>query len=158
MRGASWTGILAGESGVLPVLFGMILIGLVFESQNAEFLSAGNVVNLLVQGSVFMLIGMGEVFALLLGEIDLSLGFMAGIGGTVVTELVQPEVGWPWWAAILAAVAVTAALGALQGTLISRARIPSFIVTLAGLLVLRGRHDRAARRRRHHPDCGRNHQ
>ena len=133
-----WTGILAGESGVLPVLFGMILISLVFESQNAEFLSAGNVVNLLVQGSVFMLIGMGEVFALLLGEIDLSLGFMAGIGGTVVTELVQPQVGWPWWVAILAAVAVTAALGALQGTLISRARIPSFIVTLAGLLFFEG--------------------
>jgi D-xylose transport system permease protein len=135
---SAWTGILAGESGVLPVLFGMILIGLVFESQNAEFLSAGNVVNLLVQGSVFMLIGMGEVFALLLGEIDLSLGFMAGIGGTVVTELVQPGVGWPWWAAILAAVAVTGALGALQGTLISRARIPSFIVTLAGLLFFEG--------------------
>ena len=133
-----WTGILAGESGILPVLFGMLLIGLVFQSQNAEFLSAGNLVNLLVQGSVFMLIGMGEVFALLLGEIDLSLGFVAGIGGTVVTELVQPEVAWPWWVAILAAVAVTGAIGALQGTLISRLRIPSFIVTLAGLLFFEG--------------------
>ena len=133
-----WSGILAGESGVLPVLLGMILIGLVFQSQSAEFLSAGNLVNLLVQGSVFMLIGMGEVFALLLGEIDLSLGFVAGIGGTVVTELVQPGVAWPWWAAILAAVAVAGALGALQGTLISRLRIPSFIVTLSGLLFFEG--------------------
>jgi D-xylose transport system permease protein len=135
---SAWTGILAGESGILPVLFGMVLIGLVFQSQNAEFLSAGNLVNLLVQGSVFMLIGMGEVFALLLGEIDLSLGFVAGIGGTVVTELVQPEVAWPWWVAILAAIAVTGAIGALQGTLISRLRIPSFIVTLAGLLFFEG--------------------
>jgi D-xylose transport system permease protein len=75
---------------------------------------------------------------LLLGEIDLSLGFVAGIGGTVVTELVQPDAGWPWWAAILAALLVTAFLGAVQGTLITRLRLPSFVVTLAGLLGFQG--------------------
>ena len=85
-----------------------------------------------------MLIGMGEVFVLLLGEIDLSLGYVAGIGATVVTMLVQPEVAWPWWAAILAALVATAALGALQGTLITRLRLPSFVVTLAGLLGFQG--------------------
>ena len=136
-RGA-WTRVLAGQSGVLPVLLGMLLIGVIFQSQNGKFLSAGNLVNLMVQGAVFMLIGMGEVFVLLLGEIDLSLGYVAGIGGVVVTELVQPEVDWPWWAAILAAIAVTATLGALQGTLVTRLRIPSFIVTLAGLLGFEG--------------------
>ena len=76
-----WSRVLAGQSGVLPVVLGVILIAVIFQSQNAKFLSAGNLVNLLVQGSVFMLIGMGEVFVLLLGEIDLSLGFVAGIGG-----------------------------------------------------------------------------
>ena len=114
------------------------MIGAIFQSQNSEFLSPGNLVNLLVQGSVFMLIGMGEVFVLLLGEIDLSLGYVAGIGATVVTILVQPEVAWPWWAAIFAALVATAALGALQGTLITRLRLPSFVVTLAGLLGFQG--------------------
>jgi D-xylose transport system permease protein len=135
---ALWSRMLAGQSGVLPVIIGVILIAIVFQSQNSKFLSAGNLVNLLVQGAVFMLVGMGEVFVLLLGEIDLSLGYVAGIGGTVATMLVQYNVGWPWWAAVLAAVVVTAALGFLQGTLITRLRLPSFVVTLAGLLGFQG--------------------
>ena len=133
-----WSRIRAGQSGVLPVVLGVILIAAIFQSENREFLSAGNLVNLLVQGSIFMLIGMGEVFVLLLGEIDLSLGFVAGIGGVVVTELVQPGVAWPWWGAILAAMAATAVLGAVQGTLVTRLRLPSFVVTLAGLLGFEG--------------------
>ncbi len=133
-----WTKVLAGESGVLPVVLGAALIAIIFQVQNADFLSPGNLVNLLVQGSVFMLIGMGEVFVLILGEIDLSLGFVAGIGATVTTMLVQPSVAWPWWAAIAAALAATAAIGAFQGTLVTRLRLPSFVVTLAGLLGFEG--------------------
>ena len=132
------TRILAGQSGVLPVVLGAALIAIIFQTQNSSFLTPGNLVNLLVQGSVFMLIGMGEVFVLLLGEIDLSLGFVAGIGATVATLLVQPDVDWPWWAAIAAALAVTGALGGLQGVLITRLRLPSFVVTLAGLLGFQG--------------------
>ena len=135
---AAWTRVLAGQSGVLPVILGVVLIALIFQTQNSRFLSAGNLVNLLVQGSVFMLIGMGEVFVLLLGEIDLSLGFVAGIAAVVVTELVQAQMGWPWWAAIPAALAVATGLGALQGVLITRLRLPSFVVTLAGLLGFQG--------------------
>jgi D-xylose transport system permease protein len=123
---------------VLPVVLGVIAIAVIFQTQNSRFLSAENLVNLLVQGSVFMLIGMGEVFVLLLGEIDLSLGYVAGIGGVVVTELVQPGRAWPWWAAIVAAMAVTTAIGALQGSLVTRLRLPSFVVTLAGLLGWQG--------------------
>jgi D-xylose transport system permease protein len=133
-----WSRVLAGQSGVLPVVLGVILIAAIFQSQNSKFLSAENLVNLLVQGSVFMLIGMGEVFVLLLGEIDLSLGFVAGIGATVATILVQPAIDWPWWAAILAALATTSALGAMQGLLITKVRLPSFVVTLAGLLGFQG--------------------
>ncbi|WP_164871838.1 ATP-binding cassette domain-containing protein [Solirhodobacter olei] len=135
---STWTKVLAGQSGVLPVLLGVILIAGIFQTQNAKFLSAGNVVNLLVQGSVFMLIGMGEVFVLLLGEIDLSLGFIAGIGGTVATMLVQPGTDWPWWAAVIAALVATGLLGAIQGLLITKVRLPSFVVTLAGLLGFQG--------------------
>jgi D-xylose transport system permease protein len=133
-----WSRVLAGESGVLPVVLGAALIAAIFQVENSDFLSPGNLVNLLVQGSVFMLIGMGEVFVLLLGEIDLSLGFVAGIGATVVTLLVQPNIAWPWWAAIAAALGATGALGALQGALITRLRLPSFVVTLAGLLGFQG--------------------
>ncbi len=130
--------ILAGQSGVLPVILGAVLIAALFQSQNREFLSAGNLVNLLVQASVFMLVGMGEVFVLLLGEVDLSVGFVAGISGVVVTELVSPAFNWPWWGAMLVALLSTAALGFLQGSLVTRLRLPSFVVTLAGLLGFEG--------------------
>ena len=64
----------AGQSGVLPVVLGLFLISIIFQSLNSNFLTAGNIVNLLVQGAVYMLLAMAEVFVLLLGEIDLSAG------------------------------------------------------------------------------------
>lgn len=133
-----WARLLAGQSGILPVVIGTILIAVVFQSQNPNFLTPGNLVNLLVQASVFMLIGMGEAFALLLAETDLSLGFVAGIAGTIVTILVQPEITWPWWAAVPAALTAASLLGLVQGTLVSRFHLPSFVVTLAGLLGFQG--------------------
>ena len=128
----------SGDSGVLPVLAGMILISILFQSLNSKFLSAGNLVNLLIQGAAFMLLAMGEVFALLLGEIDLSIGFVSGIGGVVTAELVKQSNGWPWWAAIIVALLVCAGIGPLQGTIITRLGLPSFVVTLAGLLGWQG--------------------
>src|SRR5207253_1848646 len=73
-----------------------------------------------------------------LGEIDLSAGFVAGIGGVVMAELVKQGTDWPWWAAIAVALLATAAIGAFQGTLITRIGLPSFVVTLAGLLGWQG--------------------
>ena len=77
-----------GETGVLPVIAGLLLVSILFQSQNSHFLTAGNLVNLLVQAAVFSLLAMGEVFALVLGEIDLSIGFVAGLSGVVMAELV----------------------------------------------------------------------
>ncbi len=128
----------AGGTNVLPVLIGVIVIAIIFQSLNDRFLSTGNLVNLFVQASVFMLIGMGEVFVLLLGEIDLSLGYVAGIGGVIVTELVQARTGWPWWSAVMTALLATGTIGFLQGSLVTRLRLPSFVVTLAGLLGWQG--------------------
>jgi D-xylose transport system permease protein len=128
----------SGDSGVLPVVGGLLLISILFQWLNSNFLTAGNIVNLLVQGAAYMLLAMGEVFALLLGEIDLSIGFVSGIGGIVTAELVKESTGWPWWAAILAGLAVCAAIGLLQGTIITRLGLPSFVVTLAGLLGWQG--------------------
>ena len=128
----------AGESGVLPVVGGLLLISLLFQSLNSKFLTAGNLVNLLIQGSAYMMLAMGEVFALLLGEIDLSIGFVSGVGGVVMAELVKESWAWPWWAAIIVGLLTCAAIGAVQGTIITRLGLPSFVVTLAGLLGLQG--------------------
>jgi D-xylose transport system permease protein len=123
---------------VLPVVGGLILVGVIFQSLNDRFLTPGNLVNLLLQAAVFSLLAMGEVYALLLGEIDLSTGYVAGLAGVIVAELVRPSIGWPWWAAIAVALLVCLLIGALQGTLITRIGLPSFVVTLAGLLFWQG--------------------
>jgi len=88
--------------------------------------------------TVYMVLAMAETVVLLLGEIDLSVGAVALIGGVIAFKLVQPGAGWPWWAAILAALVICGVFGALQGTLSARLRIPSFIVTLAGFLLFSG--------------------
>ncbi len=123
-----------GESGVLPVLLGLVIIVVIFQTQQSVFLSAGNLTNLLVQAASFVLLGMAEVYVLLLGEIDLSVGFVAGIGGAVTVILSSTPRDYPWWVAVLAGLVVTAFIGAVQGLLITRLRLPSFVVTLAGLL------------------------
>jgi D-xylose transport system permease protein len=133
-----WARIRGGDSGVLPVVGGLLLISILFQSLNSNFLSAGNLVNLLVQGAVYMLLAMGATFALLLGEIDLSIGFVSGIGGTLTAEFVKQGTGWPWWAAIIVALIACAAIGVVQGTIITRVGLPSFVVTLAGLLGWQG--------------------
>ena len=89
------------------------------------------------------LLGAAEIFALILSEIDLSVGFVLAVGGFVIAELIASPVNFPWWLGIICGVGVTAAIGYLQGSLITRLHVPSFVVTLAGLLFLRGGGDRA---------------
>ncbi|WP_406830614.1 ABC transporter permease [Pedococcus sp. KACC 23699] len=127
-----------GDTGVLPVIAGLLLVSTLFQSLNSNFLTAGNLVNLLVQAAVFSILAMGQVFALLLGEIDLSIGFVAGLAAVIMAERVQPTVGWTWWSAIGAALGVCILVGAFQGTLITRLGLPSFVVTLGGLLFWQG--------------------
>src|SRR5437660_11787144 len=97
-----------GDAGALPVIAGLILISILFQSLNSKFLTAGNLVNLLIQGAVYMLLAMAEVFVLLLGEIDLSAGYVAGLGGVIMAELVKEGTGWPWAVAILVGLLCTA--------------------------------------------------
>ncbi len=127
-----------GESGVLPVVGGLILLVIIFQVQDSVFLSAGNLTNLLVQGSVFVLLGMAEVWVLILGEIDLSAGYNAGVGAVITAILASPQHNFPWWLAIIIGMAATAAIGALWGVLVIHLHLPSFVVTLAGLLGLEG--------------------
>ena len=136
---ASWLRVRGGDSGVLPVILGLVVVAVAFQIANSKFLSALNLVNLFEQSTVYMLLAMAEIFALLLGEIDLSVGLVMGLGSVVVAELVQPSgANWPWWAAIIVTLLACGAVGFIQGTLVARFRMPSFIVTLGGLLILEG--------------------
>src|ERR1700760_2519504 len=126
----------SGESGALPVIMGLIVIIIVFQAKNSLFLSAANLVNLLAQSAFIITLGMAEIFVLLLGDIDLAAGFTAACGAVVCLWMLA--VGDPLWAAVLVALAASAAYGALQGIIISKLGLPSFVVTLAGQLGLSG--------------------
>ncbi len=136
---ASWARVRGGNSGVLPVVLAIVVVAVSFQIANSKFLSAQNLVNLFEQSTIYMLLAIAEIFALLLGEIDLSVGLVMALGSVVVAELVQPAgANWPWWAAIIVTLLACCAVGAIQGTLVARLRMPSFIVTLGGLLILEG--------------------
>jgi D-xylose transport system permease protein len=136
---ASWARVRGGNSGVLPVVLGLVLVAIGFQIANSKFLSAQNLVNLFEQSTVYMLLAVAEIFALLLGEIDLSVGLVMGLGSVVVAELVQPTgADLPWWVAIIVTLIACAAVGFIQGSMVARLRMPSFIVTLGGLLILEG--------------------
>jgi D-xylose transport system permease protein len=138
LASAWWRKAKSGESGMLPVILGLAVIVVIFETQNSKFLTAGNLVNLLEQGSTFILLGMAEVFVLLLGEIDLSAGYVGAVSAAVTLAMVSPAHGLPWWVGILLGLAAAAAAGAVMGLLITLLRLPSFVVTLAGLLFFQG--------------------
>ncbi len=124
-----------GESGALPVILGLVAIVIYFQARSSLFLSAGNLVNLMTQAAWIVMLGMAEVFVLLLGEIDLSIGFTSVIGATFTAWLLVPPNPAPWPLAVLVGLAFPALYGGLQGVIITRLRLPSFVVTLAGQLL-----------------------
>jgi D-xylose transport system permease protein len=134
-----WTDVKQGELGSLPIIFGLIVIAIVFQTQNSNFLTAGNFVNLIVQSAPYAVLAMGVVFVLLLGEIDLSVGFVSGVAGVITAVLLTQdgnEVATP--IAIILALGSGLAIGTLHGVLFAKIGIPSFVVTLAGLLAWNG--------------------
>jgi D-xylose transport system permease protein len=127
----------SGESGALPVIIGLIAIVIFFQVKTSSlFLEPRNLVNLMAQSAFIITLGMAEIFVLLLGEIDLAAGFTAACGAVVALWMIA--LGDPWWAGLLTGLAVCAAYGALQGIIVARLRLPSFVVTLAGQLGLSG--------------------
>jgi D-xylose transport system permease protein len=124
----------SGESGALPVVIGLIAIVIYFQVRNSLFLSAGNLVNLITQAAFIMTLGMAEVFVLLLGEIDLSAGFNAALGAVIMAWLLTLAHPLPWWVAVLAGLAFSSVFAGIEGVIITRLNVPSFVVTLAGYL------------------------
>ncbi len=127
-----------GESGALPVILGLAAIVIYFQARSSLFLSAGNLVNLIGQAAFFMMLGMAEVFVLLLGEIDLSIGYTSAVGATFTLWLLLPPNPAPWPLAVLVGLAVPAIFSGLQGFIVTWLRLPSFVVTLAGQLLALG--------------------
>ncbi|PJI94785.1 sugar ABC transporter permease [Luteimicrobium subarcticum] len=122
-----------GDLGSLPVVVGLIVIWIVFQSLNSNFLSPGNLVNLLLQSAAVGTISVGIVLVLLLGEIDLSVGSVSGVSAAMLAVGFVNH-GWPIAVAIVAAIAAGAVIGLFYGLLYTRFGVPSFVITLAGLL------------------------
>ena len=132
-----WARVKAGDIGSLPAVLGLVVLCLVFGSLSNVFLTPGNFANLITQAAAVIVIAMGLVFVLLLGEIDLSAGYTAGVTGAVLVILITNE-GQPWYVALVASIAVGVFLGFLLGSLVARLGIPSFVVTLAAFLAFQG--------------------
>ena len=134
-----WQGVRAGELGTLPIIIGLVLIVITFGILEENFFTERNFTNLLLQMAAVATMAIGVVFVLLIGEIDLSVGFVSAVGAVVMTLLLRPdEPGWPWWAAIGVALLCTTTIGLLHAIVITKAGVPSFVVTLAGFLIWSG--------------------
>ncbi|HEV8649152.1 MAG TPA: sugar ABC transporter permease [Actinomycetes bacterium] len=137
----AWAGlrrrVAQGELGNLPVIVGIAIIWAIFQIANPNFLTPGNLTNLVLQIAALGTMAVGMVLVLLLGEIDLSVGAVSGLAAAVMAVLnVKQGVSGPL--AILAGLGTGAAIGLLQGFWVTRFRIPAFVVTLAGLLAWQG--------------------
>lgn len=127
----------AGDLGALPVIGGLVVVWIIFQSLNPVFLSSRNLVQLLIQLSPIGVIALGMVVVLLVGQIDLSVGSMSGVASAVVAILFVDH-GYPAAAAIAAAVVAGTVVGFVYGFMFNQFGVPSFVATLAGLLALLG--------------------
>src|SRR2546423_3605549 len=129
--------VLQGDLASVRVVIVLALIWAIFQSQNDRFLSATNLTNLFLQITATGLISVGIVYVLLLGEIDLSVGAVSGLAAAVMAVL-NVKHGWSPYTAIAAGILVGTIIGFLQGFFFTQFGIPSFVVTLAGLLTWQG--------------------
>jgi D-xylose transport system permease protein len=126
----------AGDLGSLPAVAGLILLVIIFSLAQSTFWSLGNFANLITQAAPIVLLAMGLVFVLLLGEIDLAAGTTSGVGGATTAVLVYN--GMNWVPAVIVALAVGFVIGYFIGFMRAMVRVPSFVVTLALFLAFQG--------------------
>jgi len=132
-----WSRIRSGDIGSLAAILGLVVLCAVFTVMSPTFLTPINFANLLTQAAAVIVIAMGLIFVLLLGDIDLSAGYASGVCGAVMTILVTNH-GWPWYWAFGLSIIVGVALGTSIGWLVAYLGIPSFVVTLAAFLGFQG--------------------
>jgi D-xylose transport system permease protein len=132
-----WAKVKTGDIGPLAAILGLVVLCIVFGSMSPVFLTQGNFANLLTQAAAVIVIAMGLVFVLLIGEIDLSAGYASGVCSAVLVILVTKN-DQPWYVALTASIIVGCVLGYLIGILVARLGIPSFVVTLASFLAFQG--------------------
>ena len=137
---ARWKdGLAAGDIGSLPVILGLVAITVIFQAQNSNFLSAQNITNLILQLASIALVSTGIVFILLIGEIDLSVAAIAGVGAMLIARLVaQDGVNFHWVIALAIAALAAIVIGLVHGYFVAKLGVPSLIVTLATFFILRG--------------------
>ena len=136
---AWWVRVRAGELGALPIIVGLVLIVVVFGLAEDVFISPRNFTNLLLRMAGIATIAIGIVFVLLIAEIDLSVAFVSAVGGVIMAMLLRPDdPGFAWPLAIGLALLATTLIGLATGLLVTKAGVPSFVVTLAGLLIWSG--------------------
>jgi D-xylose transport system permease protein len=137
---ARWDALKGGDVGSLPVIVGIAAITVFFTSKTDIFFTAVNFSNLIGQMAGLTVIAVGVVFVLLIGEIDLSVGYVSGIASVAVAEfqMAGSSHDFPGLVAIALAILIGAAIGAVQGSIIAFLGVPSFVVTLAGLLIAQG--------------------
>jgi len=126
-----------GDLGAIPVVVGLAIIWTIFQILNPTFLSSANLVNLAMQSAALGTIALGVVLVLLLAQIDLSVGSLAGLAAAILA-VTFTQLNWPLPFAILAALAAGALFGWFYGFLLTRFGVPSFVITLAGLLGVLG--------------------
>ncbi|MFF2050716.1 sugar ABC transporter permease [Leifsonia sp. NPDC058194] len=122
-----------GDLGSLPVVVGLVVIWVVFQVLNPNFLSANNLVNLTLQCAAIGTISIGIVLVLLLGQIDLSVGSVSGVSAAIL-GVGFTQLHWPLWATVIVAILAGGLIGYVYGLLFTRFGVPSFVITLAGLL------------------------
>ncbi|MDQ2700481.1 MAG: sugar ABC transporter permease, partial [Actinomycetota bacterium] len=127
----------SGQLGSLRVIIVLVVIWTIFQIANDRFLTSVNLENLMLQITAVSTISIGVVMVLLLGEIDLSVGAVSGLAAGVMAVLTVKH-GVSPVLAILAGLAVGAAIGCFNGIMVTQFGVPSFVVTLAGLLGWQG--------------------
>ena len=125
------------DLGRAPVIGALVVLALGFQAMNPAFLSADNLVNLTLQATVTGVLTLGLVLVLLVGQIDLSAGAVSGLAGAIVAVGYVGQ-GWSLAVAVLVAIAVGVLVGLVYGWIVTRIGVPSFVVSLAGLLVCGG--------------------
>lgn len=123
-----------GEGGIFIALLFIILI---FSILQPAFLTPGNLTNIILQYSYILILAVGMLMVIVLGQIDLSVGAMVALSGATAAVIVI-KMDMPWFVGVLAALAIGVLMGAFQGFWVAFMGIPGFIVTLGGMLLFRG--------------------